>query len=86
MFKQRRYCDKIIKDNIDYDALIHCNPDVDIDGIVEIMLDAICSNREYLYISSDEIPQEVVKSRLLKLNYEHIEYAIECLKRTKHVI
>lgn len=78
--EEREQYEKLIKENIDYDILVQDNPNVDIGGIVEIMLDAICSQREYLYINRDEVPREVVKSRLLKLDSEHINYVIECLK------
>ena len=78
---ERKQYEEIIRENIDYDILAQNNTDVDIDGIVEIMLDAVCSKREYIAVNCDEIPKEVVKSRLLKLNSEHIEYVIECLKK-----
>ena len=45
------------------------------------MLDAICSNREYLDINQDKVHKEVVKSRLLKLDSGHIDYVIECMQK-----
>ena len=66
--------------NIEYPALMqNYNKDA-ADGIVEIMVDAVCSKRDYLVINCDEIPQAVVKSRLLKLDYGHVEYVLDCLK------
>lgn len=66
--------------NIEYLALVqNYNKDA-ADGIVEIMVDAVCSKRDYLVINRDEIPQAVVKSRLLKLDYGHVEYVLDCLK------
>ncbi len=79
--EERNRYEEIIRDNIDYDILVQNNPDVDIGGMVGIMLDAICSKRDYLNINSDSLPKEVVKSRLLKLDSEHINYVIECLKK-----
>lgn len=79
--EERAQYEEIIKENIDYDILVQDNPNVDIEGMVEIMLDAICSRRDYLSINSDEVPKEVVKSRLLKLDSEHINYVIECLNK-----
>lgn len=70
-----------IKDKIDYDILVENNPNVDISGMVEIMLDVICSGREYLDINCDKVPKEIVKSRLLKLDSGHIDYVIECLQK-----
>lgn len=72
---------EILCDNIDYDILSVNYEHDDIDGIVEIMVDAICSRKDFLTISCDEIPKETVKSRLLKLDSGHIEYVIECLKK-----
>lgn len=66
--------------NIEYPALVqNYNKDA-ADGIVEIMVDAVCSKRDYLVINCDDIPQAVVKSRLLKLDYGHVEYVLDCLK------
>lgn len=79
--EERKRYEEIVKENIDYDILKDRHPDVDIDGMVEIMLDAICSKRGYLNINREDVPQALVKSRLLKLDAGHIEYAIECLDK-----
>lgn len=79
--EEREEYEELIKENIEYDILIQKYPNVDIGGIVEIMLDAICSNREYLDINQDKVHKEVVKSRLLKLDSGHIEYVIECMQK-----
>ena len=71
---------EIIKDNIDYAALIYEYDEKTIDEIVEIMLDSICVKRDYIHISGADYPAEVVKSRLLKLDMSHIEYVIGCIK------
>lgn len=49
--------------------------------VLEIMVDAICSKKEYLVINCDKIPQPAVRSRLLKLDCGHIEYVLDCLKK-----
>ena len=79
--EEREQYEELIKEKIEYDILIQKYPEVDICGIVEIMLDAICSGREYLDINQDKIPKEIVKSRLLKLDSGHIEYVIECMQK-----
>ena len=79
--EEREEYEELIKENIEYDILIQKYPNVDIGGIVEIMLDAICSNREYLDINQDKVHKEVVKSRLLKLDSGHIDYVIECMQK-----
>lgn len=72
---------KIIKDNIEYECLIQ-DPHLDhecIDEIVDIMVDALCSTRSTVRISSNDYPIEVVKDQLLKLNSSHIQYVLDCL-------
>ena len=61
--------------------MIQQYPDVDISGMVDIMLDAVCSNREYLDINQDKVHKEIVKSSLLKLDSGHIDYVIECMQK-----
>ena len=79
--KRNEYRD-LISDNIEYNFIIKSYGQDSADEILEIMLDAVCSKKEYLWISEEEIPQEVVKSRLLKLNYNHIEYVLDCMQKT----
>lgn len=71
--------EKIIKENIDYDYLIMDNSKDDIDEIVSILIDAVTSQNEYIRISGQDRAKESVKSQLLKLNYEHINYVLMCL-------
>lgn len=71
--------EEIIKENIDYDYLIMDNQKDDIDEIVSILLDAVTSQSEYIRISGQDRPSEAVKSQLLKLDYEHINYVLMCL-------
>ena len=56
------------------------NPQDDIDEITDIIIDAVSSQREYIRIAGQDKSAEVVKSQLLKLNYEHINYVLMCLK------
>ena len=75
---------EIIRENIDYDILLHDRPmDAEqIDGYVELMLEVCCSTRDTIRICKDELPVEVVKSRFLKLTREHIEYVMDCVSRS----
>ena len=57
-----------------------------INNMVDIMVSVIISNKTTIRISGEEIPQKMVKERLLKLNSEHITYVLECLNRTKNKI
>ena len=77
---------KIVKENIEYDSLaIDCKSgciksDVkQLDEIVEIMVEAVSSKRKNLRVCGENISQEVVKSRLLKLVFSDIKYVMTCL-------
>ena len=51
-----------------------------LDSIKVLMLDVICSKRDYIRIAGDDKPTAVVKSQFMKLNSMHIEYVLGCLK------
>ena len=71
----------IIKSNIDYEILCerYNRPVDEINEIFEIMLEAICSTKKTIRIGGEDKPTEVVKSRLLKLDFGHIEYVMGCM-------
>lgn len=57
-----------------------------VDEILEILLDAVCSKRKQIRIAGDDKPVQVVKSQLMKLDYSHIEFVLGCLKEnTTHI-
>ena len=74
---------KIIKENIEYDILIINNPmeKIRIDEIVELITETVCTSREYLTIAGDDYPAELVKSKFLKIDSEHIEYVLDSLRK-----
>lgn len=81
MRRERGRYSQQIKENIDYEIIageeLHRE---EIDEIIEIMLDAICSTKPLLVICGEEMSKEVVKSRLLKLGSEHIQYVLDCIR------
>ena len=64
---------EITRRQLGYDADI-------LDEIVDIMVDTVCSTKPMIRIGGQDFPLEVVKSRLLKLNSEHISYVVSSLK------
>lgn len=72
----------VIKENIEYDVLsITLKADISmLDEIVDLLTETVCTSKQYLTIAGDTFPSAVVKSKLLKLNAEHIEYVIDCMK------
>lgn len=72
---------ELIRDNLEVDILSQDNRfDTDrVNEMIEIMLDAICSTRPTIRINGEDMPQQVVKSRFLKLNSSHIEYVLHAM-------
>ena len=52
-----------------------------VDDIVELMVETVCSTREYIRVGKEDRPAAVVKSRLLKLERKHLEYVLWCFRR-----
>ena len=51
-----------------------------LDGIVDLILDVLCTRRNSIRIAGDEKPAGVVKSRFMKLNMDHIRYVMDCMQ------
>lgn len=69
-------------DQLEFDVLLANHP---YDGevlneILELLVETVCSKRQYLHVCGEDKPAEVVKSRLMKLTSDHIEYVLDCLK------
>ena len=80
---ERSEYEEIIKENLDYDILCQ-DPKFDKDRfreIMDIMLDVVCSTAPTIRINGEDMPQQVVKSRFLKLNSSHIEYVLEAMNK-----
>ena len=70
---------EIIKENIEFEALVQRYGYERVDELVELMLQTVLSQRPYIRIAGDDYPREVVKSRFLKVNFSHVEYVFDCL-------
>ena len=73
---------EMIRENICYDDFVQERPyDVgQLDEMVELMVEAVCSKKETIRVAGNDFPQAVVKSRLLKLDGEHIRFVFDCLR------
>lgn len=78
---ERERYEELIRENLEIDILSQ-DPHYDIDRVnelVEIMLDAVCSKSPTIRINGADMPQQVVKSRFLKLDSSHIEYVLHAM-------
>ena len=71
----------LVRENIEYDILCQTYQKEDVDGLVTLMVDTICSKRKRVVIGGEPVPVEIVKSRLLKLDMMHVQYVFECMKK-----
>ena len=73
---------EVILDNIEYSYLVQ-DSHIDreqLDEIVDLIVDTVCSARKVIRIAGDDYPAEVVKSRFLKLNSSYIEYVLDRMR------
>ena len=73
---------ELIWENIGYDDFVRERPyDAGLlDEMVELMVEAVCSKKKNIRVAGNDFPQAVVKSRLLKLDGEHIRFVFDCLR------
>ena len=70
-------------ENIEYDTLTQ-NPRIDreqLDEIVDILLETVCTSRKSIRVAGDDYPAELVKSKFMKLDSSHIEFVMDCLQK-----
>ena len=71
-----------IMENISYDILV-TDSQVDrdrLDELVDIMLETVCTARTTVRIAGDDYPAELVKSKFMKLDSEHIRFVLDCMR------
>lgn len=80
---ERAAYEEIVKENIEQEVLLERHPydQETIQGIADLIADAVTSRRKTIRLDCQDIPQEIVKSRFLKLNFSHIEYVLERLAK-----
>ncbi len=75
--------EELIRDNLELDILAE-NSRLDMDRISEMVetdaLYVVCSTKPTIRINGEDMPQQVVKSRFLKLNSSHIEYILDAMR------
>ena len=73
---------ELIKENIEYDHLLHYSKidREELDGIVELLVETVCTARKTIRVAGDDYPAELVKAKLLKLNSGHIEFVMDCMR------
>lgn len=78
----RQECRETVKEQIAYQQLAEKYERDEIDEILELITDTLCSTRSTLRIGGGEIPIEAIKDRFWRLEQPHIEYVFDRMKET----
>ena len=79
--KNRELFEEYFSHSLEIDLLLRLCPDDEdtIYQIVDLLVDTCATNRKLLHIAGDDKPAEVVRSRFMKLNADHIRFVLKCL-------
>ena len=78
---QREQLEKYFSKSLEVELLLRLCPDDEdiIYQIVDLLVDTCATKRKMLRIAGDDRPAEVVRSRFMKLNADHIKFVLKCL-------
>ena len=73
---------EIILENLEYDIMVdrYKYDRERIDGIVDLIVETVCTARKSIRVSGDDYPAELVKAKFLKLDSSHLEFVLDCMK------
>ena len=79
--KNRELLEEYFSRSLEIDLLLRLYPDDEdtLYHIVNLLVDTCSTKRKILRIAGDDKPAEVVRSRLKKLNADHIRFVLGCL-------
>ena len=79
--KNRKLLEEYFSRSLEVELLLRLYPDDEdtIYQIVDLLVDTCATNRKLLHIAGDDKPAEVVRSRFMKLNADHIRFVLKCL-------
>lgn len=73
---------ELVLKNIEYAYIKHDHNCDQLNEIVDLMVETLCSTKDTINVSGDDYPAQLVKEKLLRINSLHIGYVFECLKKT----
>ena len=75
-----------IQNKIEYEFIVQRFDKDRLDEIVDLMVETLCSKRDYITVAGDDYPASLVKERLQRIDNTHIEYVFECLDKNTTLI
>lgn len=73
---------ELVLKNIEYEYIKHDHNCDQLNEIIDLMVETLCSTKDVINVSGDDYPAQLVKEKLLRINSLHIGYVFECLKKT----
>lgn len=70
-----------IRENIEYETLCRQYSREDVDEVVELICDVLCTTRATVRVGGEDIPTVQVQDRFCRLDNGHLEYVFDCLRR-----
>ena len=79
--RQHEQLEEYFSQSLEVDLLLRLCPDDEdtIYQIMDLLVDTCATKRKTLRIAGDDKPAEVVRSRFMKLNADHIRFVLKCL-------
>ena len=86
--KNRELLEEYFSRSLEIDLLLRLYPDDEdtLYQIVNLLVDTCATNRKTPRIAGDDKPAEVVRSRFMKLNADHIRFVLKCLAENSNPI
>ena len=86
--KNRKLLEEYFSRSLEIELLLRLYPDDEdtIYQIMDLLVDTCATKRKTLRIAGDDKPAEVVRSRFMKLNADHIRFVLKCLAENSNPI
>lgn len=80
---EKETCKQYFIHKLEYRVLKRQYPNwsLELDEILDLLVETVCSKSKKITIASDKKDNEVVKCQLMKLEYCHIQYVLDCLEK-----
>ena len=78
---EREQLEEYFSQSLEVELLLRLCPDDEdiIYQIVDLLVDTCATKRKMLRVAGDDRPAEVVRSRFMKLNADHIKFVLKCI-------
>ena len=85
---QREQLEDYFSQSLEVELLLRLCPDDEdiIYQIVDLLVDTCATKRKMLRVAGDDRPAEVVRSRFMKLNADHVKFVLKCLAESSSPI